>query len=289
MVALTRVAFVTDSTAYLTPEQAEQFEITVVPLSVVFEGQAYREGVELSNAEFYQRLGDAPALPTTSQPPVGEFVAVFERLLACHDVVMCLLLSGNLSGTLQSAAAAADMVAGRVIVVDSKIASYGIAGPLMDGVEMARTGASPDEITSYWERVRAKVQSRFVLDTLENLKKGGRIGGAAALMGALLQIKPILTVIGGRIELYEKVRTYHKALAKMLSDFDRDAAKGTPLRVGVVHARREQEATELLHALQTKYPQGRFELGELGPVLGTHTGPGAMALLWYEVEGELQP
>lgn len=279
-----KIAFVTDSTAYLSPEQADELAITVVPLSVVFDGTPYREGVELSNSEFYDRLESVVSLPTTSQPAAGAFVTVFEQLLASHDVVMCLLLSANLSGTFQSAKTAAEMVEGRVVVVDSKIASYGIAGPLMDGVKMARQGSSADEIQAYWERIRDRVKARFIVDTLDNLKKGGRIGGAAALVGALLQIKPILSVVDGRIELHEKVRTYRKALNKILTDLDLDAATGKPFHAGVVHARREEDALQLLQELQAKYPHGRFVLGELGPVLGTHTGRGAMALLWYELD-----
>ncbi|MCL6454462.1 MAG: DegV family protein [Alicyclobacillus sp.] len=275
------IAFVTDSTAYLTAEQAVEFGVTVVPLSVVFGDEVFREGVDLDNETFYAKLRQAATLPTTSQPPVGEFAATFRRLLADHDAVMCLLLSGNLSGTLQSAKTAAASVDGRVIVVDSKIASYGIAGPLLDGVRMAWQGAAPEDIQVYWEQVREAMQARFVIDTLENLRKGGRIGGAAAVVGSLLQIKPILHMVDGRIELYEKVRTHRKAMESILNEFHAAASTVPRLRVGVIHAEREPEAAALMQELQAQYPQHDFAQSELGPVIGTHTGAGLMALIWY--------
>lgn len=281
---MAKIAFVTDSTACLTKEQEAAYGISVVPLSVVFGQEAFREGIDMTQAEFYARLATSPSLPTTSQPSAGAFVEVFERLLADHDVVLCLLLSARLSGTLRSAETAAGMVDGKVIVVDSKIASYGIAGPLMDGVLMARSGCGASEIQTYWETVREGVQARFVIDTLEYLHKGGRIGGAAAVFGAMLQIKPILTLIDGKIELHEKVRTHRKAMDKMLADFDAAARKGNPIRLGVVHSERREDAEALAAALSGKYENVQTEVGELGPVIGTHTGPGVLALVWYETD-----
>jgi DegV family protein with EDD domain len=279
-----KIAFVTDSTAYLTPEQKEKYNITVVPLSVIFEGKAYREGEDLGTAEFYDRMAASKTLPTTSQPPVGEFVAAFERLLKDHDTVMCLLLSGQLSGTVRSAETAASMVDGNVIVVDSRIASYGIAGPLLDGAELARRGGTPEEIVALWQRAIENTTARFVLDTLDNLHKGGRIGGAAAVFGALLQIKPILTIRDGRVELFEKVRTHKRAMERILNEFHEVASQGTPLRVGVVHAQREADAIALKNQLVEQHPNIYAEVAELGPVIGVHTGPGLLALIYYPSE-----
>ncbi|QSO48135.1 DegV family protein [Alicyclobacillus mengziensis] len=282
-----RIAFVTDSTAYLTDEQASALGISVVPLSVIFPDASYREGVDISHKEFYEKLHHSSSLPTTSQPSPGEFVSVFEKLLANHDVVMCLLLSNALSGTLRSAETAASMVKGDVIVVDSKIASYGIAGPLLDGMTMAKQGASPEQIKAYWEEKREVMHSRFLVDTLEYLHKGGRIGGAAAVFGALLQIKPILTVIDGKIELHDKVRTHKRALDRILADFDAHASQGRPIRLGVVHAERQEDAQTLVNELTSKYSSVYAELAELGPVVGAHTGPGLLAFVWYEADPEL--
>ncbi|MCL6517452.1 DegV family protein [Alicyclobacillus sp.] len=276
-----RIAFVTDSTAYLTKEQQDEHRITVVPLSVIFEDGAYREGVDITAEEFYQKLAEAKSLPSTSQPPVGEFKEVFERLLTDYDTILCYLLSSKLSGTCRAAETASRMVEGDVRVVDSEYASYGIAGPLLDGVRMAEAGRSADEIVAYWERIRAEVKSLFIIDTLEYLHRGGRIGGAAAVFGALLQIKPILTVIDGKLELFDKVRTHRRAMERMLAEFDAAASTGRRLRVGVVHSRRPEDAEALRAQLVDKYPNVEAEVSELGPVIGTHTGPGVLAILYY--------
>jgi DegV family protein with EDD domain len=278
---MTKIAFVTDSTAYLTPEQIENYDISVVPLSVIFGDKVFREGQDISTEQFYTMLSESKQLPTTSQPAVGEFVEVFEKLLQTHDTVMCYLLSSHFSGTFRSAETAARMVEGNVILVDSLIASYGIAGPLMDGIELARQGATPAEIVALWERERDASRALFVIDTLEFLHKGGRIGGAAAIFGALLQIKPILTVIDGRLELFEKVRTHKRAMDRMLEEFDKLASTGLPLSVGVVHSRRLGDAEKLRDDLVAQYPHIMAEISELGPVVGTHTGPGVLALLYY--------
>lgn len=276
-----KIAFVTDSTAYLTAEQIEQHNITVVPLSVIFGDQVYREGFELTANQFYPMLSSIKTLPTTSQPPVGEFVEVFERLKSEYDTIMCLLLSDKLSGTYRSALTAAQMVEGNIHVVDSGIASYGIAGPLLDGVELAAQGGSPEEILELWDAELKSQRALFVVDTLEQLHRGGRIGGAAAVFGALLQIKPILTIEDGRIALFEKVRTHRRAMERILSEFDATAGQGTPLQLGVVHSHRLEDALKLRDDLVAKYPNTRADVAELGPVIGAHTGAGVLALIYY--------
>ena len=278
---MSKIAFVTDSTAYLTQAQIDEHQITVVPLSVIFGEQAYREGVDLTADEFYPMLAASKTLPTTSQPPVGEFAAAFERLLNDHDTVMCLLLSENLSGTVRSAQTAAQMVSGNIHVVDSRISSYGIAGPLLDGIELATRGGTPEEILALWEQELSTQKAFFLVDTLEQLHRGGRIGGAAAVFGALLQIKPILTIRDGRIDLYEKVRTHRRALERLWAELDADAKDGQPLQLGVVHSQRLEDALKLRDEVVAKYPNVRADVAELGPVVGAHTGAGLLAFIYY--------
>jgi len=276
-----KIAFVTDSTANLTREQMQQFNIHVVPLSVIFGQEVYREDIDMTVDVFYDRLPASKVFPTTSQPSIGAFVEVFESLLQTHDVVMSLLLASTLSGTWNAAHLAAEQVNGRVIVVDSGIASYGIAGPMMDAVVLARQGATPEEICAYWNEVFQTQHSYFVVDTLEQLHRGGRIGGAAAVFGALLQIKPILTIVNGKVEVFEKVRTHRRAMERLLVEFDTAARNDTPLQVGVVHSRRLDDAEQLKKELCDQYPKVRADVSELGPVIGAHTGAGVMALLYY--------
>jgi len=277
-----RIAFVTDSTACLTPQQIADYQVTVVPLSVIFGGEVFREGIDLATDEFYPMMAASKAMPTTSQPPVGEFVEVFERLLKHHDTILCLLLSSKLSGTYQSAQTAAHLIGGEnIVVVDSKIASYGISGPLIDGVKLARRGATAVQVLKLWEDEIAASTALLVVDTLEYLHRGGRIGGAAAMLGALLQIKPILTMRDGTLDVFEKVRTHRRAMERILAVLDARANSGAPLQVGVVHSSRLQDALKLRDEIAAKYPNVRADVGELGPVIGTHTGPGLLAIFSY--------
>lgn len=279
---MTRIAFVTDSTAYLTEEQQRTYDIHVVPLSVVLDGQSYREGLDLTHSEYYQRLSSTKGFPTTSQPSLGDFTTLFEHLLQSHDTVLGLLLSSELSGTYHTAAQAAAMVGGDIRLIDSRITSYGIAGPLLEGVELARQGKTADDILQLWQAELATVQPYFVVDTLEMLHRGGRIGGAAAVFGSLLQIKPILTVRDGKIELFEKIRTHRRAMERILNLLDEALQTGKQWRVAVVHADCEGDALALQAKLRETYPGLAVTVSALGPVVGTHSGPGTLALVYYE-------
>jgi len=277
-----KIGFVTDSTAYLHQNQVDELGIRIVPLSVVINGKAYSEGVDISNAEFYTVLPTLKELPTTSQPSVGQFKTVFEEMLQNYDDVLCLTLSANLSGTFQSAQTAAEMVNPEHIkVVDSRISSFGIAGPLLDGVELARRGASVQEILDLWEYELSREQAYFVVDTLEFLHKGGRIGGAAAIFGSLLQIKPILTMVDGKIDLFEKVRTHRRAMDRIWQLLDDTASNGQPLKLGVIHSARLADANALRDEVMAKYPHVKAEVYELGPVVGTHTGPQLLSFVFH--------
>lgn len=281
---MTKVAFVTDSTANLTPEQMTRYGFTVVPLSVMFGDEAYQEGVDIDTKTFYTRLTTSKVFPTSSQPAIGLFLTTFERLLRTHDVVLCLLLSSNLSGTYQTAMAAANMVDGNIIVVDSKITSFGIAGPLIEGAELIERGGSVEDVLKLWESELKRMHAYFVLDTLDSLHRGGRIGGAAAVFGSLLQIKPILTLVDGRIELFEKVRTHRRAMERAMSKFDELASTGVPIKFSVVHSQRFADADDLEAQLSAKYPNAKGEVCELSPVIGTHAGSGLLAFIFYEMK-----
>ncbi len=277
-----RIAFVTDSTACLSQAQQEHYGIEVVPLQIVLGGESFREGVDLRPSEYYQRLSQTKEFPTTSQPSVGEFAEVFERLLGTHESIVGLFLSSELSGTMNSARQAADMVGGDIHIVDSRISSYGIAGPLMDGAELAQKGCGIEEILDLWREELATMHAYFVVDTLEMLHRGGRIGGASAAFGAMLQIKPILTIQEGRIGLFEKIRTHRKAIERISGLFDASMKERTDWQLGVVHSARENDARNLRDELCAEYPGLMTDMSELGPVIGSHTGPGVLALVYYQ-------
>ncbi|RIV23108.1 DegV family protein [Alicyclobacillaceae bacterium I2511] len=282
-----KIAFVTDSAADLTLKEIRDFNITVLPQQVIFADKSYRDGIDLTPDKFFTLLKESPQLPTTSQPSVGDLHAAFSRLMKDYDTVLALFVSQKLSGTYRTALSAAQMVGGDIHVVDSKFASFGLGGPLLDGVRLAKLGVSAMEIVHFWERVRESVRSWFVVDTLEYMHKGGRIGGAASIFGALLQIKPILTIKDGAVDLLEKVRTHHRAMERILSEFATVAAAGQPLRLAVIHSQRELEATELAAQLATQYPHVRVSVVALSAVISTHAGPGLLALLCYPLHPRL--
>ncbi|MDP9728632.1 DegV family protein [Alicyclobacillus tolerans] len=277
-----KIAFVTDSTAYLTPDQERSLGISVVPLDIVIDGEAYAEGVDASYKEIYEKMAVSEKFPSTSQPSPSRFEQVFKKLIDSSEHILCLTLSSGLSGTYESAKNAAQRVnPQRITVFDSKITSFGLAGPLQDAVKMARSGCDVNQILEMWQYVSQHMVSRFLIDNLEALRRGGRIGGASALLGSLLQIKPILTVRDGKIDLYEKMRTHRRALEALRSEFHAFAEKHSQVRLGVIHRDRAEDAHSLLQELIGGHENVLGEVCELGPVIGMHTGPGLLALVYY--------
>jgi DegV family protein with EDD domain len=210
------IHLVTDSTASLPLELVQQYGIHVVPQIINFSGQIFRAGVDLAIAEFYQRLANARELPTTSQPSAGEFAKLFERLGAGGDTVLAIVLSSELSGTYLSAQGAKEMLpAVDIHVIDSRSVSAPLAFMVVEAARMAQSGADVVTIKARIEQMSAGFCIYFLVDTLEYLHKGGRIGGAATLLGTALKMKPILSIQNGRVEPFERVRTKARALARL--------------------------------------------------------------------------
>ena len=275
-------AIVLDSTADF-PAASERFSNwRVVPLYVRFGDESFRDYVDLQPAEFYGRLRAAAQPPTTSQPTPADFLAVYEKL-AAYERILSIHLSRRLSGTYESAERAAAEAGDRVRTIDSETASAAIA---MLGLAIQRRlerGTTDEEIDELVGRYKRDAQLIFTVDTLEYLAKGGRIGKAAAMAGQLLHIKPILTLEDGEVLPLKKVRGAQKAYREFERSFDEGAGRGPGLRVGIAHA----EAPERLQALEQMVrrvrPQSDIELATtLGPVVGTHAGPGTVGFFWFD-------
>jgi DegV family protein with EDD domain len=274
------IKIVTDSTAYLPEEYVEAHDIHVVPLYVHFGSVAFREGVELTNAEFYDRLKAAPELPTTSQPSAGEFHGLFQSLVDAGHEVICLTISSELSGTYNSATAAVEMLGeAPVSVVDSRSTSVGLQLLVEAAVDRAEAGQPRQAIVDELNAMKESIHVLFVVDTLEYLQKGGRIGPAKALMGTMLKIKPILFLNDGRIEPLEQVRSKRKALQRML-ELIQERVGGDNRRVaaGVINALVPEEAAAMADQLAETMTCERLAVADLGPVIGTHTGPGVVGV-----------
>lgn len=275
-------AIVLDSTADF-PEAPTRFpNWRVVPLYVRFGDESFKDYVELGPDEFYRRLRTATELPTTSQPAPGDFVAAYEGL-AGYERILSLHIAGTLSGTVESARAAAAVIGGdRVRVHDSGTASVAIA---MLGLAIQRRldhGTTDEEVDALVARYAGSVRLLFTVDTLEFLARGGRIGRAAALAGQLLNVKPILAITDGEVVPLAKVRGNQKAMREFVERFTGSTNDVPELRVGIAHADAPERAQQLVKMVRDLRPRAEIELvSTLGAVVGTHAGPGCVGFFWF--------
>jgi DegV family protein with EDD domain len=273
------VHVVTDSNADLTPELIRDLNIAAVASTYVIFGDKSFRSMELSPAQFHAMLKSDPNFPKTSQPSVGDFVEIYQRFKG--EEVVSIHISRDLSGTYASAESAALTMGGdpAVTLVDTRMVSAGMALLVAEGARLAKEGAKPAEIKAHIESLIPRTRMHFVLETLENLKRGGRIGSAQALIGGVLQMKPILTIKDGKVEPLERVRTFSKAVARLkeivLHELD---AASDPTKVFFMHAAAphlaEQMAQEVAAHLGIKSPV----ILEAGPAIATHAGPGAVGV-----------
>ncbi|MGY4688908.1 DegV family protein [Salibacterium sp. K-3] len=278
---MTATAIVTDSTAYLPKDTVETTGITVVPLHVIFGGEAFQEECELSTDAFYEKMKTSPELPTTSQPPPGLFIEVYEKLAETHDAIIVITLSSGISGTYQTAVSAAEGIEGAdVHVFDSEISCMPQGYFALEAAAMAEEGTSPDRILERLDEMKKRTRAYFVVDDLNHLHRGGRLNGAQALVGSLLQIKPVLHFENRLIVPFEKVRTEKKALNRVLQLFDEDAGSGARVRATVIHANRPEKAERIKQQLADSYPNVEMDTGWFGPVIGTHLGEGGLGIGW---------
>lgn len=278
-----KTAIVTDSTAYIPKDLREKHNIHMIPLSVVFGNESYREEVDITAEAFYEELKVRKDLPTTSQPPTGEFVELFEQLGKEHDAIISVHLSSGISGTYQGSVTAGEMVEGvKVHSFDSEISCMVQGFYALEAAEMASEGKPADEIMERLNEMKNTMRAYFMVDDLTNLQRGGRLSGAAAFVGSLLQVKPILNFEDKVIVPFEKIRTRKKALNRVFELFDEDASKGVPMRAVLIHGNIEEEAKLMKVDLEQKYPNVEFLLSYFGPVIGTHLGEGAIGLGWYQ-------
>lgn len=279
---MTEVKIVTDSTAYLPPELITRYGIEVVPLKVLFGPEAYTEGVDISNEEFYRKLAKASTLPTTSQPSIGDFVQVYDKAAREAAAILSIHISGKLSATINSALNAKDELPQvQIEVVDSLCSCMGMGMIVLAAARAAEEGQALSQIRASIERLIKGMHLFFVVDTLEYLHKGGRIGGAATLLGTALRIKPILCVKDGQIEALARVRTKRKAVARMLELVEERVQRGAAVHVAVFHAQAVEEALALQQEVRARFDCAEMHLSEIGACIGTHVGPGAVGLAFY--------
>ncbi len=277
------LALVTDSTADLPPGWAEAHGVRVVPLYVHLAGKTYMDGVDLTPRELVRAVQQGAEIPTTSQPTPEDFKAAYEAALREAERVLSIHISSRLSGTVQSARMAAEAFSGRVEVFDTLLASAGIGALVMFAHELKEAGAPLGEIVQRLRQAQAGSLLRFTVASLEFLKKNGRIGGAAAFLGGLLKIKPILTLAEGRVEPAGKARGEKRALAEMTEALARWAEGKKAPRIAYLYAG-DPDAVAPLKARVRERLSGLKELytGELGAVITSHVGPGTYGFFAYD-------
>ena len=275
---MTRVAVITDSSAYLPPKLVDQYGIHVIPLTVLWGSETLRDGVDITPAEFLQRLAKDPIHPTTTQPNPEDFTVIYERLAKEYDAIVAALISTDLSGTVNSAqSAASDFNRVPVRIIDSRMTSMGLGFVALAAARPAAQGKPLEEVEEAARSAVARVKVLFVVDTLEYLHKGGRIGGASRFLGTALSLKPLLHLNEGRVDALEKVRTKGKAVNRML-DLAAQYADGRPVRASVIHAGVPEEAEALKSQVAEHLECLELHITMLSPAISIHTGPGTLGL-----------
>jgi len=271
------VRIVTDSTADMPHPLAQELGISVVPLSVIFGDEVCREGVDITHDQFYDRLVHSKVLPTTSAPSVGDFLTTYETLLAESNEIVSIHLSSKLSATYNNACQAARMLAdrARIAVIDSQLITFGMTFVVEAAARAALSGAGVEEIVRVVQRMIPRVHIFFLLDTLEYLRRGGRIGRARAFLGTVLKVKPLLSLRDGEVHPEERVRTRGHALER-ISQIAVSCPRVQELAVG--YSTNLQDAEDLQRRLIEALPQVKVQVMRVGPVIGTHCGPGVLGV-----------
>jgi DegV family protein with EDD domain len=276
-----KTVIITDSTAYIPAPLVKENGIRVVPLTVVWGNEALHDGTEITPPEFYARLKTAKVMPSTSQTTPDEFKREFTPIIEAGDSILAVLISSKLSGTVDSATQAKAAFPGAPIeVVDTNTTAMALGFCALAAARAAKAGASLQDSAAAARRAVENSGVIFVVDTLEFLRRGGRIGGASAFLGTALNMKPLLTLHEGKVEALDKVRTKRKATERMLEIIEGRIGTRRPLRLATLQAAAEEEAKQLLETANQRFHPEESVFSEVSPVIGTHVGPGTIGLAW---------
>ncbi len=282
---MTKVKIVTDSTADLSEELVKELGISVVPLSITIDGETFLDRVDITPQEFLTKMKQAAELPKSSQPAVGHFVELYDQLGSDGSDVLSIHMTGGMSGTVASAENAARLSESKVTVIDSMYISRALAFQVVEAAKMAEAGFALDEIVKRIEEIRKNSTLFVTVDTLENLVKGGRIGKGKALIGSLLNIKPIASLQDGVYTPVSKVRSHAKIVKYLSEKFAEDVSDKTIKGVAIAQVDAAELAANLKDAIKKLTGYADVDIVETTPVIGTHTGPGAIGFMYYaEVE-----
>ena len=278
---MSKIKIVTDSTMDMTIEEAEQLGVVIVPLSVSINGETYLDRVEIQPSDFIETMKHLEDLPKSSQPSAGTFLEVYDRLGEEGYEVLSIHMTGKMSGTVRSAESAAQMTNTKVTVLDSKFISMALQFQVREAVKMANQGKSMEEILERLNHVCENTKLYIMVDTLENMVKGGRIGKGKAFIGSLLNIKPIASLEGAEYNPVAKVRSHSQVVKWLAKQFAEDVKGKTISGVGIVHAEAYELSAKIKKSIIELTGYNDITISYTGPTISTHTGPGALALMYY--------
>lgn len=279
------IKIIADSTCYLPQEYINKYKVSIASLNVLLNGNSYRE-IDLSNDWFYNEMDKSSTIPTSSQPSVEELYNIVESLVKDGDDIVGIFLSSDMSGTFSTSNLVKNMILenypnAKIVMIDSRSNCMQAGFAILEAAKAASENKSLDEVVSIAKNVIENSKFIFVPETLEYLKKGGRIGGAAALFGSLLQIKPILTVEDGKTTVFTKVRTKKKAIDKIVNTVLEQNSK-TPIKGLIVHhINCESEGEELANRLKSTLGLDSIKIQSIGPIIGLHVGPGSIGVAYH--------
>jgi DegV family protein with EDD domain len=279
---MNKIKIVTDSTMDMSEETLLKYanEIAVVPLSVTINGETFLDRVQLIPADFIKMMRSAKELPKTSQPSPGAFLEVYNRLGTQGYDIISIHMTGKMSGTVRSAETAAQMANTSVTVIDSQFVSKALSFQVIEAAEMVKQGKSSEEIVRRLEAIQKNTRLYVMVDTLENLVKGGRIGKGKAFLGSLMNIKPIASLEGAEYHPVAKVRSYSQVIKYLVNQFIEDVKGTTIKRVGIAHAESFELAVKIKDRIIELTGFNDIEIDYTNSIVSTHTGPGAIALMY---------
>lgn len=277
---MSNIKIVTDSTMDISKELIDEYNITVVPLSITIDHHTYIDGVDIEPDEFLSLMKISEELPKSSQPPTGKFLDVYKQLSKDGSAIISIHMTEALSGTIHSAHGAAQMSDADVTVVDSSFISKALGFQVVEAAKMAKNGFNKEEILQRLNEMKKNTTLYIMVDTLENLVKGGRIGKGKALIGSLLNIKPIAKLQDGVYTPIGKARSHSKAIKFLAKQFAEDIKGKTVKAVGIAHADAFELATKLKNAIHDISPNCQIDISFTTPVITTHTGSGAIGFMF---------
>jgi DegV family protein with EDD domain len=281
--AMNKIAFVTDSTAFLTEELRAHPDVYVAPIVIISEDNEYEDGKDLTSEALYEIIRTEKEVPKTSQPNVGTFVEIYEKLKEDYEQVIAIHVSSKLSGTISSSKTAMEQVGLNVEMIDSHSLSFAITSLLEKGLELAEQGLDAKQIANMLREKSKRHKNLILLDTLEQLFKGGRMSGASFVIGNLLKIKPVLSIgDNGELGLVERIRSEKKATRKIIELVIASCEEHSVKKIAIANANAPEKANELKELILEEIPHLQVVIGEISSSLAVHAGEGAIAVFWYE-------